>query len=69
VAPNLLCVNSAITACARGGEWQRAFALLASLPARGLKADLYTLNGAIAACAKGGRADDALDLLGRMQVG
>jgi len=66
-APNEYTYTSLITACDKGGQIDRALALLdAALAQDGLKPNAYLFTSAIHACEKGGRWQDALALLERM---
>ncbi|CAE8642006.1 unnamed protein product [Polarella glacialis] len=61
-------LNSAISACEKGLQWQRAlFLLLEDCAGRRLHADAITYSAAITACGHGARSDIALDLLRSMR--
>ena len=45
--------SAAISACEKGGQWQRALQLLEDMQAKGIPADTITYSAAISACEKG----------------
>ena len=47
VAPNVYHYNAVISACEKGGQWQRALALLDEMRAVGVAPDVITFNAAI----------------------
>ena len=68
VALNTFTFNAAISACAKGGEWQKALDLVDELKQqRGLEPDVITYTAAISACAKGGQWLTALELLDELK--
>jgi pentatricopeptide repeat protein len=51
VAPDVITYSILISACAKGGKWERALALLEEMRAAGVKPDVYSFSAAIQACA------------------
>jgi len=68
VAPNTITYNAAISACEKGGEWERALELLGGMEAAGVAPNTVTYNAAISACEKGGKWERALELLDGMEA-
>merc|ERR1711938_278624 len=68
VTPNTITYNAAISACEKGGQWERALALLDAMQAAGVAPDTITYSAAISACEKGGQWERALALLDEMQA-
>ena len=60
-------IPSAISACARGGEWRRALQLMGLMREAGVPANTITYSSAISACGKGLQWRRALQLLHEMQ--
>jgi pentatricopeptide repeat protein len=60
--PDLITMNSAISACEKGGQWQKALTLLESMPRLGLQPDVITMSAAILACERGGQREKTLAL-------
>ena len=58
--------NAAISACGRGGEWQRGLSLVAEMRRKKLLPDHFTFGAAISACERSGRWEEALTLVGDM---
>jgi len=68
VPPNLVCVNGALSASARCGEWTEALDLLHSMTqSYGLEPDVYSYAAALDACDKAGQWEAALRLLASMR--
>jgi pentatricopeptide repeat protein len=68
VAPNVISFSAAISACEKGGQWQRALALLDEMRAKGVAPDVISFSAAISACEKGGQWQRALALLEEMRA-
>lgn len=79
VAPDAFTFTTAITACGKAGQWERALGLLEEMEGAGqpqegggqqstvaIAPNVAAINAAISACARAGRADSALGLLNRM---
>lgn len=68
VPPNLVCVNGALSASARCGEWTEALDLLHSMTqSYGLEPDVYSYAAALDACDKASQWEAALQLLASMR--
>jgi pentatricopeptide repeat protein len=68
VAPNVISFNAAISACEKGGQWQRALSLLEEMRAAGVTPNVISFSAAISACEKGGQWQRALSLLEEMRA-
>eukprot|EP00973_Karenia_brevis_P034680 4785837-Karenia_brevis.AAC.1 len=55
LSPDVISFSAAISACEKGGQWQRVAPLLNEMRSRGLSPDVISFNGAISACKKGGQ--------------
>lgn len=80
VAPDVFTFTTAITACGKAGQWERALVLLEEMGGGGggddglrrrrtgvpIAPDVASINAAISACARAGQWESALGLLGRM---
>ncbi|CAM9882463.1 unnamed protein product [Ectocarpus sp. 12 AP-2014] len=80
VAPDVFTFTTAITACGKAGQWERALDLLEEMGGGGggddglrrrrtgvpIAPDVASINAAISACARAGQWESALGLLGRM---
>merc|ERR1711966_189895 len=56
-----------ISACEKGGQWEKATSLLKLMHAAGLQPDVITYNATISACEKGRQWEKALSLLEQMR--
>merc|ERR1711966_423006 len=56
-----------ISACEKGGQWEKATSLLKQMHAAGLQPDVITYNATISACEKGRQWEKALSLLEQMR--
>ena len=52
INPDVISFNTAISACANGGQWEKALNLLQELMNRGIEPDIICFNAAISACAE-----------------
>lgn len=71
LAPDVFTYSTAITACGKAGQWERALMLLGEMETgqEKLAPDVISINAAIAACGRAGECDRALELLRRMTSG
>ncbi|CAE7834734.1 unnamed protein product [Symbiodinium sp. CCMP2592] len=67
ILPSMVVWNSAVSACARAGQWQRAFRLLGDLEGMSLEADVVTYSSVIKACDMSSQWRLALTLLGSLR--
>ncbi|CAK0846368.1 unnamed protein product [Prorocentrum cordatum] len=58
--------NAGISACEKGGQWQRALALLSGVREAKLEPNVISYSAGISACAKGGQWQSALALFSEM---
>ncbi|CAK0879318.1 unnamed protein product [Prorocentrum cordatum] len=63
--PNVFSINAGISACEKGIQWHRAFALLSEMREAKLEPDVI-YNVGISACTKGEQWQRALALLSEM---
>ena len=68
VTRNVISFNAAISACEKGGQWQRALSLLDDMCKAGVTMNVISFSAAISACEKGGQWQRALCLLEDMLV-
>ena len=66
--PSVVSYNAAISACAKGSEWEKALALWDEMERRGVAPDEASYSAAISACEKGGQWQRALLLLAELQT-
>lgn len=66
--PDAVAYRLAISACARGGAWQKGIRLLDEYCERHDSKDVVAYTAAITGCEKAGKWLEALQLLGRMRV-
>ncbi|CAM9995223.1 unnamed protein product, partial [Ectocarpus sp. 12 AP-2014] len=64
--PNKYCYTAAVSACARGRNWELALSLLDEMREAGLSPDHFTYGSAVSAMARTGQWRRALGLLRRM---
>ena len=69
IPSDIVSFNSAVAACAKGGQWAPALKILDDMQAKEAIPDLVTFNSAIEACAKSGQRDRALRVLGTCRRG
>ena len=62
VEPNVISFNATISACEKGGQWERAVSLLDEMRGAGVEPDVISFNAAIQACATAGQPSAALTL-------
>jgi pentatricopeptide repeat protein len=66
ITPNVFCYNAAISACEKGGQWEKAGDLLREMDSRGITPDVISDSAAISAFEKGGQWETAFKLLREM---
>ena len=59
----MISYNAAISPCEKGGQWQKALALLWEMPEKQLEPVVISYSAAISACEKGEQWQQALALL------
>ncbi|CAE7694879.1 unnamed protein product [Symbiodinium sp. CCMP2592] len=59
--------SSVITACERGGQWQRALLLFHQMKVEGVEANVVTYNTAMTACERGSHWPGSLELFAEME--
>eukprot|EP00975_Prorocentrum_lima_P013923 2959038-Prorocentrum_lima.AAC.1 len=59
VEADTITYSAAISACEKGGEWEKAVELLASMEHAKVEADEITYNAAISACENGSKWEKA----------
>ena len=62
MTPDVITFSAAISACEKGGQWQRALALLDEMRAARVTPDVITFSAAISACARASQPDQAMRL-------
>jgi pentatricopeptide repeat protein len=67
VQPNVITWNAAISACAKGAQWERAVELFEEMQRRGVQPDVITWSAAISACEQSGLLEQAIDLFLKAQ--
>ena len=67
VAGNVIGFNAAISACGKGGQWQRALSLLDDMRKAGATMDVISFSAAVSACENGGQWQRASSLLDDMR--
>lgn len=60
--------NTAIHACAGGGDWRHALELLEAMAAEGLAPDYHSYSAAMLACQRAGEWERVLELLQHMET-
>ena len=55
MALNVISFNAVISACEKGGQWQRALSLLDDMHRAGVTLNAISFNAAILTCEKGGQ--------------
>ena len=63
IEPNTVTYSSAISACEKDANWQRALHLLAAMGRTAIEPNAITCSSAIIACENGADWQRALDLL------
>merc|ERR1739841_325877 len=67
LVPDVISYSAAISACEKGGQWQVALGLLATMQEAALVPNVISYSAAISACEKCGQWQEALGLLATMQ--
>ena len=50
MVPDVISFSAAISACEKGGQWERALSLLEDIKSRGVEPDVISFSAAISAC-------------------
>merc|ERR1711966_109308 len=66
IQPDVVTYNAAISACEKGGKWEKALSLHKEMRGDGLKPNVISYSAAISACQKGTQLEEALSLLEEM---
>ena len=66
--PDVYSFNAAISACEKGGQWERALSLLSEMPRCGIEPDVYSFSAAISACATASQPEAALQLFDTIEA-
>ena len=69
VAPDVISYSAAISACEKGGQWERALALLEQMAVRGVAPNVISYNAAIEALYAGQQHDDCCRLYRQASAG
>ena len=62
VEPDVITWNAAISACEKGGQWERAMELFQKMQERRVVPNVITWSAAISACEKSGAVQEAIEL-------
>jgi pentatricopeptide repeat protein len=65
---NVFHYSAAISACEKGGQWEKALQLLEEMRAKDVEPNVITYNATTSACEKGGQCEKALQLLEEMRA-
>eukprot|EP00975_Prorocentrum_lima_P018233 3842799-Prorocentrum_lima.AAC.1 len=57
---NVISYSAGISACEKGGEWEKALLLLAKMEGAKVEADVVSYSAVISACEKGGEWKKAI---------
>jgi pentatricopeptide repeat domain-containing protein 1 len=68
VQPDVIGFSATISACQKGGQWQKALSVFAAMPEATVKPNVISFDAAIGACEKGGQRQMALILLEEMRI-
>ncbi|KAK3262832.1 hypothetical protein CYMTET_28338, partial [Cymbomonas tetramitiformis] len=67
VEPNVITYNSLISACEKGGQWEKALEVFAGMKKAGVEPNVITYSSLISACEKGGQWEKALEVFAGMK--
>merc|ERR1712070_390335 len=68
IAPDTITYNASISACEKGGQWQKALTLLQEMQDKKIAPNTITYSASISACEKGSEWQKALTLLREMEL-
>jgi len=67
IKPDVITYSAAISACEKGGQWEKALALLQQMRGVGITPNVITYSASIQACASSGQPTIALEIFDEAQ--
>ena len=68
VSPDVISFSEAISACEKGGQWERALSLLDEMRGSGVSPDVMCFSAAILSCAKASQPGVAMQLFDQLEA-
>ena len=65
--PNVITYSAVISACEKGGQWEKALEVFASMDSNGVSPNDITYCAVISACEKGRQWEKALEIFASME--